>query len=242
MGVPRQYHKCIAIIMNNLFVVPIILSMGYFVNTRVLLLETKNDGTYGPNKGNDYETGNDYNDDVIVVPEGGQTTTTPTTVPEGGRMTTIPTTGKRCKKECTGGATCLRHKKIYGCFCKKGFYYNGGSCISGSHKIPEWATTTPTTVPEGGRTTTMPTTAIENENEPCKPGRYSFEQCPSTRNVLRCINNKCIKTDKGGRYQPCLPGKSDLEKCPAYEMGKCSPSTPNGWPNGEENYCDFPVN
>merc|ERR1712215_598713 len=218
MGVPRQYHKCIAIIMNNLFVVPIILSMGYFVNTRVLLLETKNDGTYGPNKGNDYETGNDYNDDVIVVPEGGQTTTTPTTVPEGGRMTTIPTTGKRCKKECTGGATCLRHKKIYGCFCKKGFYYNGGSCISGSHKIPEWATTTPTTVPKGGRmttmpttvseggqtttmpttvpeggqTTTMPTTAIENENEPCKPGKYSFEQCPSTRNVLRCINNKCI--------------------------------------------------
>merc|ERR1711982_169210 len=65
--------------------------------------------------------------------------------------------------------------------------------------VPEGGrtTTTPTTVPKGGRTTTMPTTAIENENEPCKPGKYSFEQCPSPGNVLRCINNKCIKTDKG---------------------------------------------
>merc|ERR1712098_845828 len=133
---------------------------------------------------------------------------------EGGQTTTMPTTGIRCKKECTGGATCLRHKKRWQCVCKKGLYYIGGSCISTSHKMPEGGqtTTTPTTgdtlgvtfiVPEcedceGGRTTTMPTTAIENENEPCKPGQYSFEQCPSTRNVLRCINNKCIKTDKGG--------------------------------------------
>merc|ERR1712002_918555 len=170
MGVPRQYHKCIAIIMNNLFVVPIILSMGYFVNTRVLLLETKNDGTYKPNKGNDYETGNDYNDDVIVVPEGGRTTTTPTTVLEGGQMTTTPTPVPE-----------------------------GGRTTTTPTTMPEGGqtTTTPTTgdtlgvtiiVPEcedceGGRTTTMPTTAIENENEPCKPGQYSFEQCPSTRNV-----------------------------------------------------------
>jgi len=68
------------------------------------------------------------------VPEGGRTTTMPTTVPDGGRTTTMPTTGIRCKKECTGGATCLRHKKRWGCVCKKGLYYSGGSCISTSHK------------------------------------------------------------------------------------------------------------
>jgi len=75
------------------------------------------------------------------------------------------------------------------------------------------------------------------ENGPCKPGRYSFEQCPGG-NGLRCINNKCIKTDKGGPYKPCLPGKSDLEKCPAYEGGQCVQS----WYDGGENFCTYPVN
>merc|ERR1719481_1206617 len=136
-------------------------------------------------------------------------TTIPTTVPKRGRTTTPTTVPKRGRT--TTPTT-----------------------------VPEGGQTTtmPTTVPEGGRTTTMPTTAIENENEPCKPGKYSFEQCPSPGNVLRCINKKCIKTDKGGPDQPCLPGKSDLEKCPAYEFGKCRPSGPNR----KENYCSFPMN
>jgi len=44
------------------------------------------------------------------------------------------TKGIRCKEECTGGATCLKHKKRWGCFCKKGFYYSGGSCIQAGNK------------------------------------------------------------------------------------------------------------